>query len=118
MGFYFSFTSTFATHCLPIGFVGFLIMLKNFFTHPTRIMEYQLPIVVFAPCNVLAVICFLAHFRRKQANYAKEWGCFAWTASELRTRPTFKGQPKVDPIDGHILTDFSKRRRARRRMVS
>lgn len=120
-GFYFIFLSTFAAHCLPIGVLGTLVMaihvtlwwldwFPDFIRH--------MPSSVFAPLNVLAMTVCILHYRRKQAQYAKEWGCYAWTSGKVHVRSAFKGIPQVDPVDGHIIKDFPQYLRRRRQAFS
>lgn len=122
-GFYFLFSRTFATHCLPIGVLGTLIMVVHsifWWMGDGKISNVirHMPSCLFAPLNILAMTACMLDYRRKQAQCAKEWGCYAWTRGHVHVRSAFKGTPQVDPVDGHIIMDWPQYLRRRRQVFS
>ena len=71
-GFYFMFLSTYSKHCLPLGILGVMMFCWTSYYEPGIGMRRQLPSCAFAPFVVIAMAIFMADFRRKQCEYAKE----------------------------------------------
>lgn len=117
-GFYFLFLSVLTTHCLPIGLIGAALGGVVWAFPLDESLRRQLPSCIFAPLLVVAMAVMFADFRRKQATYAKEWGCYAWAAARPRVRPAFKGVPMTDVVYGTIVVDWPTRERAKRQIES